>query len=596
MALYKCILLLILLQQVWQGLTTSFLNYKNNMKKITTVFVLLALAYNVEAQSVGIGTTTPEASAALEIKSNTKGLLIPVMTSISRNAIAAPAKGLMVYDSSAKAFYYHTGTAWKSFGSANVLADADGNTKVEVERTANDDIVRITTGGTDHTWFQKNNTGAYPLLNFPANGAGNFLLGTQSGWNLKPTILGNTFIGINAGYLDSLGDYNTFVGESSGYYATGSRSVNIGARAGYNTGNGNHNVNIGMEAGWGATNTNLSIHIGSFSGLYDSANNRNIAIGYGSLYNNKSDGNIAIGTGALANNIVTGIYAGGQIAIGDSALYNNSGAQNTAIGNKALFSNTIGNANTANGAMALYNNTTGQLNTANGAYTLYSCTTGEANTATGFEALSDNSTGSFNTANGAQALYSNTIGNSSTANGYYALSGNSTGSFNTANGYFALYRNITGSYNSAFGYDATTSSFNLENATAIGAKAYVGASNSMVLGSIAGVNFATASTNVGIGTTTPTVSLEVQGGIKTKYSGSNVVAVAGGTSFINLIIPSLPFGWDFTNTMVTVTNVDGQSGTIYQAKLTTSTNIQVYFTSNSATASAARFNYIIFKL
>jgi trimeric autotransporter adhesin len=566
------------------------------MKKITTLFVLLALAYNVHAQSVGIGTTTPDASAALEIKNNTKGLLIPVMSSTNRNAIAAPAKGLMVYDSSAKAFYYHTGAAWKSFGSANIVADADGNTKIEVERTANDDIVRITTGGTDHTWFQKNNTGAYPLLNFPANGAGNFLLGTQSGWNLKPTILANTFIGINAGYTDSLGDYNTFVGESSGYYATGSRSVNIGARAGYNTGNGNHNVNIGMEAGWAATNTNQSIHIGSFSGLKDSGTNRNIAIGYGSLYNNKSDGNIAIGTGTLANNIDNGIFAGGQIAIGDSALYNNSGAQNTAIGNKALYSNTTGYGNIANGIAALYKNTTGSYNIANGIAALYSNTTGSYNIANGFNALYLNTTGHDNTANGFDALFSNTTGYGNTANGADALVFNTTGNGNTANGADALINNTTGINNSAFGRDANMGFDYLNNATAIGANALVSASNSMVLGSINGVNGATASVNVGIGTTTPSVSLEVQGGIKTKYSGSNVVSVAGGTSLVNLTIPALPAGWNFANTMVTVTNVDGQSGTIYQAKLSSLTNIQVYFTSNSNSADLARFNYIIFKL
>jgi trimeric autotransporter adhesin len=426
------------------------------MKKITTVFVFLALVYNVLAQNVGVGTTTPDGSAALEIKSNNKGLLIPVMTSANRNAIATPAKGLMVYDSSAKAFFYHTGTAWKSFGSANIVADADGNTKIEVERTANDDIVRITTGGTDHTWFQKNNTGAYPLLNFPANGAGNFLLGTQSGWNLKPTILANTFIGINAGYTDSLGDYNTFVGESSGYYATGSRSVNIGARAGYNTGNGNHNVNIGMEAGWGATNTNNAIHIGSFSGLYDSATKNTIAIGRNALTNNKANGNIAIGTAALANNVSINY----QIAIGDSALYHfnysnfiSSAYSNIAIGSKALFNNTSGLGNIAIGRNALTNNTFGSENTALGEY-----------------ALSRNIFGNQNTAVGYSALRSN-LGSGNTALGRIALSVNSTGSDNTAIGDGAMWTNQTGNRNTAIGRGAMVFGFDGDNNTALGTRA-----------------------------------------------------------------------------------------------------------------------------
>jgi hypothetical protein len=49
----------------------------------------------------------------------------------------------------------------------------------------------------------------------------------------------------------------------------------------------------------------------------------------------------------------------------------------------------------------------------------------------------------------------------------------------------------------------------LNNATAIGANAEVDASNSLVLGSIAGVNFSAASTNVGIGTTAPAATLHL---------------------------------------------------------------------------------------
>jgi hypothetical protein len=51
----------------------------------------------------------------------------------------------------------------------------------------------------------------------------------------------------------------------------------------------------------------------------------------------------------------------------------------------------------------------------------------------------------------------------------------------------------------------------INNATAIGAHAEVAASNSLVLGSINGVNDAAASTNVGIGTTTPMAALDVAG-------------------------------------------------------------------------------------
>lgn len=68
----------------------------------------------------------------------------------------------------------------------------------------------------------------------------------------------------------------------------------------------------------------------------------------------------------------------------------------------------------------------------------------------------------------------------------------------------------------------------LTNATAIGANATVSQSNTLVLGSIAGVNGAAASTKVGIGTASPAYALDVQGGAINSSGGlstaSNVTA------------------------------------------------------------------------
>lgn len=68
-------------------------------------------------QNVGIGTTAPNASAALDIVSTNKGLLIPRMTDVQRAAIATPASGLLVYQTTApKGFYYYDGAAWAQIG------------------------------------------------------------------------------------------------------------------------------------------------------------------------------------------------------------------------------------------------------------------------------------------------------------------------------------------------------------------------------------------------------------------------------------------------------------------------------------------------
>jgi hypothetical protein len=74
-------------------------------------------AQAVETSNVGINTTTPHASAALDIVSTTQGILVPRMTASQRGLISSPATGLMVYQSDAPAgFYFYTGTAWTQLG------------------------------------------------------------------------------------------------------------------------------------------------------------------------------------------------------------------------------------------------------------------------------------------------------------------------------------------------------------------------------------------------------------------------------------------------------------------------------------------------
>ena len=83
------------------------------MKYVISVLATIMMFSFLYAQnSVGIGTTTPDASAILDITSNTKGILIPRMSSVQRQNITSPAQGLMVYDSTNNQFWYFDGTAW----------------------------------------------------------------------------------------------------------------------------------------------------------------------------------------------------------------------------------------------------------------------------------------------------------------------------------------------------------------------------------------------------------------------------------------------------------------------------------------------------
>jgi hypothetical protein len=69
--------------------------------------------------NVGIGTVSPSASAALEVNSTTKGILLPTMTQTQRNAISTPATGLLIYQSdNTPGFYYYNGSAWTAIAGA----------------------------------------------------------------------------------------------------------------------------------------------------------------------------------------------------------------------------------------------------------------------------------------------------------------------------------------------------------------------------------------------------------------------------------------------------------------------------------------------
>jgi hypothetical protein len=69
---------------------------KNKMMKQIIILLVYLLPISTYAQT-GIGTTTPDASAALDITSTTTGLLIPRMTAAQRDAITSPAQGLIIF-------------------------------------------------------------------------------------------------------------------------------------------------------------------------------------------------------------------------------------------------------------------------------------------------------------------------------------------------------------------------------------------------------------------------------------------------------------------------------------------------------------------
>ena len=95
------------------------------MKHFFTLLAAVLLTATTYAQ-LGIGTTSPDASSALDITSTTKGLLMPRMTNAQRQAISNPAAGLQVFvtDFDGGSFMFYDGTEWGTLSFTKKRPDA----------------------------------------------------------------------------------------------------------------------------------------------------------------------------------------------------------------------------------------------------------------------------------------------------------------------------------------------------------------------------------------------------------------------------------------------------------------------------------------
>jgi len=115
------------------------------------MFLLFSLSTQAQWMLINQGGGNPDASAALELSSTTRGFLGPRLSQTQINAVNSPATGLLVFNTDSSKFYFYDGSAWLAVSQTDtlsVLQDADGDTKIELEQNSDDDTVRIFAGGT----------------------------------------------------------------------------------------------------------------------------------------------------------------------------------------------------------------------------------------------------------------------------------------------------------------------------------------------------------------------------------------------------------------------------------------------------------------
>jgi hypothetical protein len=85
---------------------------------------------------IGIGTSSINSSAILQVQSTTQGILLPSMTETQRITISNPAQGLLVFQNSAPiGFYYYDGTIWQQFGGASSSSTTGSTDKTLIYTT-----------------------------------------------------------------------------------------------------------------------------------------------------------------------------------------------------------------------------------------------------------------------------------------------------------------------------------------------------------------------------------------------------------------------------------------------------------------------------
>jgi len=205
----------------------------------------------------------PDNSAILDVQAVDKGVLIPRMDMVARDAIVAPATGLIIYQiDNTAGFYYFDGLVWqiiKSSASANeiTIVDSDGDTKIQVEESGDEDLIRFDIEGTEY---------------FVMDGAR--LEVKNSG--------ASVFIGNGTGFFDALDDNsNVYIGDSTGYKSVnGYYNVGLGGRSLFNNFSGHDNVAIGRLAAYQNTTGRFNTGIGRLALYSNKTGHNNTALGY----------------------------------------------------------------------------------------------------------------------------------------------------------------------------------------------------------------------------------------------------------------------------------------------------------------------------
>ncbi|RYE18375.1 MAG: hypothetical protein EOP51_22105 [Sphingobacteriales bacterium] len=543
------------------------------MKKLFLLFFLLYHVLFVAAQNVGIGTTTPNVNAALEIKASNKGILMPRTSSAARQAMPGVVKGMMVYDTTYSAFYYNDGNRWRSLGAPNTDSMVKHYlSSPEVTQNMVDFFSNVTT--TANSGLLYDNGG--PSGNYSNNaldGYGIFSNDSTVGYRLVVEQFNlenlDSLVVVVANdqehplHINSTGTYNLPGGYGLVFIFKSNASVNqAGFRIRWSKMIAVKDSTVAVPAfGWYFDPSRLAVRGGmNFNNNWNSDSLGKYSFGFGSNVKAKGSSSFVFGENASAT-------ANYSHALGYQSLA--SGIHATAIGQETKATGTnafaVGWQAQASGAGGLAlgsrSQAAGEFSAAfgEGSYAgdyhsvglgSYARAEGRGSHAVGLNTLV---TGSYSTAVGQGASvtqqYASAFGNIALASGDHATavgdSSVASGSFSSAIGHKAR---TTGQRSTAMGssvtarsYASTALGFNNNPVNSSSVAAWVATDPLLIVGN--GVS-ATATSNAlmilkngntGIGTNAPATKLHIAAGTDANLTNNSGFMVLGDVSSTNIV-------------------------------------------------------------
>lgn len=239
--------------------------------------------------------TTGQATAVLDVKSTSKGFLLPRMTQAQRTAVASPAQGLMVYQTDGTAgIYYFTNSSWTFLTAGGSAWSITGN--------AGTNYVTNFLGTTDNNSLRLRTNNTQSML---LDSLGNVGIGSSVAF----TPGANEKLLVNAGATSS---FNAIVarGSLNNYFQLNINNQNSGSGA---------SSDVVATADNGTESTNY-VDLGINSSTY---NTSSITGGPDNAYLYSTSNDFVIGNASASKNLI--FFTGGSASSNEAMRINGSG-------------------------------------------------------------------------------------------------------------------------------------------------------------------------------------------------------------------------------------------------------------------------------